>query len=159
MPLVKQELFTLPEHIISPLFYRSWCWSIFSFMCSVLWIVGCPFVHFWWIVWQLSFGHCVVCPSSTYGFWLLFWYLMKNSKVHKVWMLIIKKRKSYKQVYTFCVNKYKQNGKRITEYLNVIQCLLVNDAPFYRLVFERWRTISHSLLNMFWFNFIYRITR
>jgi hypothetical protein len=57
-----------------------------------------------------------------------------------------KKRKSYKQVYTFCVNKYKQNGKRITEYLNVIQCLLVNDAPFYILVFDRWRTINQQLV-------------
>jgi hypothetical protein len=24
----------------------------------------------------LSFGHCVVCPSSIYGFWLPLWYLL-----------------------------------------------------------------------------------
>ena len=38
----------------------SWgsCYSIFSFMCIVLKIVVCPF----------SFDHCVVCPSSIYGF-------------------------------------------------------------------------------------------
>jgi hypothetical protein len=79
MPLVKQELFTFPEHINSPLFYRSWRWSIFSFLCSILWIFVCPL----WIVIVLSVHlclffvhfHCVVCSSSTYGFWLLFWYL------------------------------------------------------------------------------------
>jgi hypothetical protein len=100
---------TFPEHMNSLLFFRSWCWSIFSFLCSVLWIFVCPFVNF----------YCVVCPSSTHGFWLLFLYLnffhidlhiyfilMKNSKVHKVWMLIIKKGTSYyQQVCTFCMNK------------------------------------------------------
>ena len=35
--------------------------SIFSFMCSVLQIDVCSFVFF-------SFGHCIVCPSSIYGF-------------------------------------------------------------------------------------------
>jgi len=34
----------------------------------VLWIIICPFVLF-------SFGHCVVCSSSIYGFWLPRWYL------------------------------------------------------------------------------------
>ena len=33
---------------------------IFSFICNVLQFVVRPF----------SFGHCVVCSSSTYGFWL-----------------------------------------------------------------------------------------
>ena len=111
VPLMEQQRFTLPEHMNSPLFFRGWRWSIFRFMDLCLF-----FVNF----------HCVVCSSSTYGFWLLFWnlqfffiemhiysILMKNSKVHKVWMLIIKKRKSYKQVYTFCMNKYKQNEKEL----------------------------------------------
>jgi hypothetical protein len=44
---------------------------------------------------------------------------MKNSKVHTVWMLIIKKRKSYKQVYTFCMNKYKQNEKELQNTLKI----------------------------------------
>jgi hypothetical protein len=151
MPLVKQELFTFPEHINSPLFYRSWRWSIFSFLCSVLWIFVCPL----WIVIVLSVHlclsfvncHCVVCSSlfvlcelslcclfifvcslcifivlsvhlrltaSDYSFDILkpfllnctfIFILMKNSKVHKVWMLIIKKWTSYKQVCTFCMNK------------------------------------------------------
>jgi hypothetical protein len=34
-------------------------------------------------------------------------------RVTHVWVLIIKKRKSYKRVYTFCVNKYKQNEKEL----------------------------------------------
>ena len=40
------------------------CYSIFTLMCSVLEIVVCPF------------GHCVVCPSFIYGFWLPLWYLL-----------------------------------------------------------------------------------
>ncbi len=34
------------------------CCSIFSFLCSVLYIIVCPF----------SFGHCIVCPISIDGF-------------------------------------------------------------------------------------------
>jgi hypothetical protein len=65
---------------------------------------------------------------------------MKNSKVLKVWMLIIKKRKSYKQVYTFCMNKYKQNEKELQN------TLMLFNAPFYILVFEHWRTINQKLV-------------
>ena len=36
-----------------------------QFYAYVLQIVVCPF----------SFGHCVVCSSSIYGFWLPLWYL------------------------------------------------------------------------------------
>jgi hypothetical protein len=108
----------------------------------------------WLFIWQLSFGHCVVCPSSTYGFCLLFWnlkiclielhiyfILMKNSKVHKVWMLIIKKGISTNRyVHSVWINRNKI--ERITEYLYLIQCLLVQDAPFNILAFERWQTIN-----------------
>jgi hypothetical protein len=38
------------------------------FNMYVLSIVVCPFVLF-------SFGHCVVCSSSIYGFWLPLWHL------------------------------------------------------------------------------------
>ena len=48
--LVEQELLTLPEPLSSPMS----CWSIFS-------LSFCP-VHF---------GHCVVCASSIYEFWLI----------------------------------------------------------------------------------------
>ena len=39
------------------------CYSIFSFMWYVLYIVVC------------TFGHCAVCLSSIYGIWLSLWYL------------------------------------------------------------------------------------
>ena len=42
------------------------CCSIFSFLCSVSWIVVCPFVFF-------LFGYWVVCSSLIYGFFLLLW--------------------------------------------------------------------------------------
>jgi hypothetical protein len=43
------------------------CYSIFSFMCM---FCGSLFVFC-----TFSFGHCGVCSSSIYGFWLPLWYL------------------------------------------------------------------------------------
>ena len=45
-------------------------WRIIHYLCNVWCFVDrclscCPF----------SFGHCVVCSSSIYGFWLPLWYL------------------------------------------------------------------------------------
>jgi hypothetical protein len=68
VPLVDQELPTLPEHLNLPPVLsgvhvtRSLVW----YVCCV--DLVCPFV-------LLSFSHCVVCPSSIYGFWLPLWYL------------------------------------------------------------------------------------
>jgi hypothetical protein len=45
-------------HEFTPRFLVSSCCSIFSFLCSVLYIIVCPF----------SLSHCVVCPSLNYGF-------------------------------------------------------------------------------------------
>ena len=68
VPLVEQELLTLPEHLSSPrvisgvrvtrslVLYVSFVYRCLSF---------CTF----------SFGHCAVCSSSIYGFWLSLWYL------------------------------------------------------------------------------------
>ena len=42
------------------------CYSNCSFLCRVLYIIVCHF----------SFGHCFVCPSSIYLFWLPLWYLL-----------------------------------------------------------------------------------
>jgi hypothetical protein len=69
VPLVEQELLTLPEHLSSPPGFQ-WgsCYSIFSFI-YICFIDRClSFCTF-------SFGHCVVCSSSIYGFWLFLWYL------------------------------------------------------------------------------------
>ena len=68
MPLVKQELLTLSEHLSSPPVFsgvrvtRSLVLRVyFIYRC----LSFCPF----------SFGLCVVCSSSIYGFWLPLWYL------------------------------------------------------------------------------------
>jgi hypothetical protein len=57
MSLVEQELFTPQEHLSSP--------PVHFTRSLVLWCVVCPFVLF-------SFGLCVLCSSSIYGFWLPF---------------------------------------------------------------------------------------
>jgi hypothetical protein len=73
-------------------------------------------------------------------------------------------------ICTWSVNRYvhsvwinRNKIERITEYHYVIQCLLVQDAPFYILAFERCRTINKKLIihnsKCFWFNFLCRITR
>ena len=48
----------------TPGFKWGTCYSIFSFMCM--------FCRSLFILLSFSFGHCVVCPSSIYGFWLPF---------------------------------------------------------------------------------------
>jgi len=59
MPLVEQELPTLPKHPNSPSdFLWDACCSIVCFLSGVF--AFCLF----------SFGQCAVCPSWTYGFWL-----------------------------------------------------------------------------------------
>jgi hypothetical protein len=54
-------------YICFPFSWRSCC-SIFSFLCSVLYILVFLFVFF-------SFDYCSVCLSTTYWFWLHLWYL------------------------------------------------------------------------------------
>ena len=57
VPLVKQELPILPENLIwPPVFSR-----VFSFMCM--------FCKSLFVLLHFSFGHCVLCSSSIYGFW------------------------------------------------------------------------------------------
>ena len=66
VPLVEQELLTLPVHLSSlPIFsgVRN-TRSLVLYVCFVDRCLSfCPFC-----------GHCVVCPSI-YGFWLPLWYL------------------------------------------------------------------------------------
>jgi len=68
MPLVEQELFTLQKLLSSP---SVSCgvritWSLVLYVC---------FVDRCLSFYAFSFGHCVVCSSSIYGFWLPLWYL------------------------------------------------------------------------------------
>jgi hypothetical protein len=68
VPLVEQELLTLVEHLSSPPLF-SGVRVTRSLVLHVCFVDGClSFCTF-------SFGHCVVCSSSIYGFWLSLWYL------------------------------------------------------------------------------------
>ena len=68
VPLVERELPTLPEHLSSPLVF-SYVHVTRSLALCVCFVDRClSFCTF-------SFGHCVVCSSSIYGFWLHLWYL------------------------------------------------------------------------------------
>jgi hypothetical protein len=65
--LVEQELPTLPKHQSSPPdVYWGYCCSIFSVLDL--------FVLF-------TFGHCIVCPSSIYSFWLPLSYLQAFHRI------------------------------------------------------------------------------
>jgi len=68
VPLVQQELPILPEHLSSP--------PIFSEVHVTRSLVLCVcFVDRCLSFCTFPFGHCVVCSSSIYGFWLPLWYL------------------------------------------------------------------------------------
>jgi hypothetical protein len=60
MPLVEQELLTLPEHLSSP--------TVFSWVRVTLSLVSCAmFCRSLFVLYPVSFDHCVVC-SSIYRF-------------------------------------------------------------------------------------------
>jgi hypothetical protein len=68
VPLVEQELLTLPEQLNSPTVVSRVrvTRSLVLYVCFVDRCLSfCTF----------SFGHCVVCSSSIYGFRLPLWYL------------------------------------------------------------------------------------
>ena len=67
VPLVEQELLTVPEHLSSP--------PIFSGVRVTRSLVSCiRFVDRCLSYYTFSVGHCIVCSSSIYGFWLPSWY-------------------------------------------------------------------------------------
>jgi hypothetical protein len=75
MPLVEQELLTLPEHLSSPPVFDGVrvTRSLVLYVCFVDRCLSfCTF----------SFGHCVVCSSSIYGCWLPLWYLQTLLKLY-----------------------------------------------------------------------------
>ena len=65
----------------TPGFWWGSCYSIFSFLCSVLYIAVCLGFFLFFFLCRFSFGHCVVCPSSIYGFLLPFWYFQTFLKM------------------------------------------------------------------------------
>ena len=68
VPLVEQELLTLPEHLSSPPVF-SGIRVTRSLVLYVYFVDRCLYFC------TFSFGYCVVCSFSIYGFWLLLWYL------------------------------------------------------------------------------------
>jgi hypothetical protein len=67
VPLVEQELLTLPEYLSSPPVFSGVrvTRSLVLYVCFVDRCLSfCTF----------SFGHCVVSSSSIYGFWLPLWF-------------------------------------------------------------------------------------
>ena len=83
VPLVEQELLTLPENMSSPPVV-SWIHVTRSLVLCVCFVDRClSFCPF-------SFGHCVVC-SSIYGFLLPLWYLQTllqwNKKIKNIKLL------------------------------------------------------------------------
>jgi hypothetical protein len=80
--LVEQELHTLPEHLSSPPIFSGLrvTWSLVLCVCFV---DRCMFFCIFYI------GHCVVCSSSIYGFWLPLWYLQTLLVTSQVLMTFI----------------------------------------------------------------------
>jgi hypothetical protein len=77
--LVEQKLPTLSEHLRSPLVFSGIrvTRSLVLYVCfGALCLSFCTF----------SFGHCVVCSSSIYGFWLPLWYLLTLLNVLHLWV-------------------------------------------------------------------------
>ena len=50
-------------------------------------VVYAYFVDRWLSFCTFSFGHCVVCPSSKYGFWLPLWYLQTLLETRHILLL------------------------------------------------------------------------
>jgi hypothetical protein len=80
VPLVGQELLTLPDHRRSPLVFSGVCCTRFLVLCACFVDLCLSFCNF-------SLNHCVVCSSSIYGFWLPLWYL--QTLVYRVTFLLL----------------------------------------------------------------------
>jgi hypothetical protein len=103
VPLVEQELLTLPEHLSSPPVFSGVrvTRSLVLYVCFVdLCLSFCTF----------SFGHCVVC-SSSYGFWLPLWYLQTLLHVKCLPYILLMKT----IVVTFIFLSINFNGLTYTE--------------------------------------------
>ena len=77
---MKQELISLPEHLSSPLVFSGVRVTRVLVLC-VCFVDRClSFCTF-------SFGHCFVCSSSIYRFWLPLWYLQTLLKHY--WLIVL----------------------------------------------------------------------
>ena len=92
LPLVEQELLTLPEHLSLPpvLGGAHVTRSLVLYVCFVDRCLSfCTF----------SFGHCVVCSSSIYGFWLPLWYLLTLHSLHNSKICILTRLTENYEIY------------------------------------------------------------
>jgi hypothetical protein len=60
-----------------------------------------------------SFGHCVVCSSSIYGFWLRLWYLQALLKVRIYWPDKVIWTEDLVQVQNMCYTFLMYNFSRV----------------------------------------------
>jgi hypothetical protein len=84
VPLLKQELLTLPKNLSSP--------PVLSWVRATRSLAWCVcFLDRFFSFYTFSFGHCVVCSSSIYRFWLPLWYLQTLLTLFMIVILTIKK--------------------------------------------------------------------
>jgi hypothetical protein len=103
VPIVEQELLTLPEHLSSPPVFS----GVRGTRSLVLWVY---FVDRCMSFCSFSFGHCVVCSSSIYGFWLPLWYLQTRPTQY-----IISMRNSNNVIPNIASKPNVTNKKTITD--------------------------------------------
>jgi hypothetical protein len=116
--------------------------------CPVFcWVHLAQFVVFCIIFWRklfvllsFSFGHCIVCSSLSYSFWLILWYLQTFSSnsysllleiisccFHVIWCLIVSRL-----YYTY--------SNLVLCLLNFV-CFMVFNTPFNNISVISWRTV------------------
>jgi hypothetical protein len=96
VPLVNQELPTLPGHLSSPMVISEVRVTRSLVLC-ICFLDHCLFFC------SFSFGHCVVCSSSIYGFWLPLWYL--QTLLTQCWLPISTKQTITSHLYLLNKNK------------------------------------------------------
>ena len=76
-----------------------------SLVLCVCFVDGCLSVC------PFSFGHCIVCPSSIYGFWLPLWHLQILLAI-RISSTVIKQRSRTQAKYHCCAVKSKERWHR-----------------------------------------------
>jgi hypothetical protein len=88
-----------------------------------------------------SFGHCVVCSSSIYGFWLRLWYLQALLKVRIYWPDKVIWTEDLVQVQNMCYTFLMYNFSRVFLFLHllfVIFVITVLTVLYCRRVNSQW---------------------
>ena len=93
----KQALLILREHLGSPPDFSGVTASVYLF--GIMWPLYCLFFYDLrlLITSLVSCGHCIVCSSTIYGFWLPLWYLVAIVLSVLLWYTA--------SDYTFCIFK------------------------------------------------------